>query len=84
MGDFLAFRKMLTPILIQVVFWVGVLACVIVGLTRIGSQPLIGFLILVVGPLAVRIYCELLMVIFTINDSLVEIRKNSRPSGATS
>ena len=31
MGDFLAFRRMLMPVLIQLVFWIGFIICVAVG-----------------------------------------------------
>ena len=89
MGDFLAFRKMVTPAIIQVIFWIGVLVCVIAGLGAIvggsalpsgfggGGGALSGFLILVFGPLLVRVYCELLIVLFRIYDSLSEIQKNT-------
>ena len=32
MGDFFAFRKMITPAVIQIFFWLGVIVCVIGGL----------------------------------------------------
>lgn len=82
MEDFLSFRKMLTPIIIQVLFWIGVLATVISGLvmmTQGGSNIAMGVLSIVLGPIIVRIYCELLIVIFRINDTLTEI-KNSKSS----
>ena len=89
MGDFLAFRKMVTPAIIQVIFWIGVLVCVIAGLGAMiggsalpagmggGRGVLSGFLILVFGPILVRVYCELLIVLFRIYDSLSAIQKNT-------
>jgi hypothetical protein len=87
MNDFLSFRKMITPIVIQVVFWIGVVLCVIGGLVGIiagavshdggGQQVLAGLITLLLGPLFVRIYCEVLMVFFKMNDSLTEIRNNT-------
>ena len=35
MEDFLKFRKMITPIIIQILFWIGVVLCVIVGIGEI-------------------------------------------------
>jgi len=75
MGDFLAFRKMITPAVIQLFFWLGVIVCLIAGIgilsngeTLAAASPvpptLTAVLVLVVGPLIVRIYCELLMVLF--------------------
>lgn len=37
MGDFLAFRRMISPMIIQVLFWIGVGGSVIVGLISLGS-----------------------------------------------
>jgi hypothetical protein len=81
MGDFLAFRKMITPLVIQVLFWVGVLFTVIAGLitlvTADGFAKLTGLLMLLLGPLAVRIYCEILIVLFRMNESLSDIADNT-------
>ena len=83
MKDFLAFRTMLTPIIIQAVFWLGVVVCVIVGLIYIltgvgqyggGPNVLKGVLILFLGPIGVRIYCEILIIFFRINETLTEIK----------
>ena len=81
MGDFFAFRKMITPAVIQFFFWIGVIVCVVTGLGILAggdtlaaaapvSPTLVGVLVLVLGPLLVRIYCELLMVLFRIYESL--------------
>ncbi len=75
MEDFLAFRKMLTPVIIQVVFWLGVVACVLAGLASLFSgAPLAGLLMMVFGPVAVRIYAELLILLFKMNDTLTDIK----------
>ena len=74
MKDFLNFKKMVTPVVIQFLFWIGVIACVIAGLIGLRQSALQGILTLLVGPLIVRIYCELLIVIFSINDTLTEMK----------
>ncbi len=82
MSDFWAFRKMVTPVIIQILFWVGVIVCIVAGLIMIvmGEQyygerlPLKGVLLIIFGPLAVRIYCEVLIVFFRINETLTEIK----------
>ena len=84
MSDFLAFRRMVTPIIIQIVFWIGVAVCVISGLIAMvsgatsqfggGAQILIGLLLLVGGPIVVRIYCELLILLFRMNETLTDIK----------
>jgi hypothetical protein len=82
MKDFFAFRTMITPIIIQIIFWVGVAACVVMGIGYMvigsryygGAAPLYGLMILIFGPLAVRIYCEILIIFFRINETLTEIK----------
>lgn len=83
MKDFLAFRTMLTPVIIQAVFWVGAAICVLAGMILIltgvgqyggGPTVLKGVLLLFLGPIAVRIYCEILIIFFRINETLTEIK----------
>jgi len=77
MNDFLAFRKFITPVFIQVLFWLAVAMTVIGALIMMfqGGVAIIGGLIfLVVGPFLARIYCELLILLFRIYDELVAIR----------
>jgi len=91
MWDFLTFRKMLTPVVIQILFWLGVVACILggigailAGIARINRVPEligIGILAVVFGPLVMRIYCEWLIVLFRINDTLTDIRRNTDRGG---
>ena len=83
MEDFLKFRKMFTPVIIQILFWIGVGVSVIAGLVQIGTafsrygsavSVLTGLLTIVLGPVVVRIYCELLILFFRMNKTLTEIR----------
>lgn len=74
MEDFLAFRKMLTPIIIQIVFWLGLVVCVLGGLATLIGGSLSGLVLLVLGPIAVRIYCEILILVFRMNDTLTDIK----------
>jgi len=99
MGDFLAFRRMVTPVIIQIIFWLGVAACVIMGLAtmamgvgvlegRSGNGPdaggfIAGVAIIVGGTLMVRIYCEILILFFRMNETLTDIKNNlERPPQA--
>ena len=91
MSDFLSFRKMITPGIIQIIFWLEVIASVAVALYIFSQgdsmvdvlplQPkLMAVLILVLGPLVARIYCELLIVLFRIYESLRAIERNTARS----
>jgi hypothetical protein len=90
MSDFWSFRKMVTPVIIEILFWVGVIACIIGGIAMIvmgshyygSNTTLKGVLLLIFGPLAVRVYCEILIVFFRINETLTEIKHVLEHQGA--
>jgi hypothetical protein len=73
---------MITPFIIQIIFWIGVALCIIFGVSfivigsRFGSNggPVYGLLLLIFGPVVVRIYCEILIIFFRINETLTEIK----------
>ncbi len=81
---FLSFDKMITPTLIKIIFYIGIIMSTLTGLSMIfsgmrahfggGIQVFLGLLTLVISPIVVRVYCELLIVIFKIHDSLNEIK----------
>jgi hypothetical protein len=96
MRAYLSFKKMLTPILIQVIFWIGSLVSVGIGALTIFNPSMIplegfgyerpevgtvagavaGIFFMVVGPIVIRLACEGMIVVFSINDTLTEIRKS--------
>ena len=85
MGDFLRFETMITPVVIEVIFWIAVVITIIAGIitmTHGGWSVLGGFLILILGPLAARIYCEILIIFFRINDHLRAIQHNTSHTSA--
>ncbi|MCC5847794.1 MAG: DUF4282 domain-containing protein [Verrucomicrobia bacterium] len=83
-NDFWTFRKMITPILIQILFWIVVIACIIIGSIHTANSwnsyrdreinILIGIALAVLGPLVARIYCEFLILFFRMNETLTEIK----------
>jgi hypothetical protein len=84
MGDWLTFEKMITPTIIQIIFWVLSVLVVLSGLVDIftfggGFWGVIrGLLWIIIGPILVRIYCEVIIVFFRINDHMKEISENTR------
>lgn len=76
MGEYLSFRKMITPVFIQVIFWVAVAGIVIAALVQIANDSAGAvILLLILGPLGARVYAEILIVIFRINDNVAGIRQ---------
>ena len=85
MRDFWAFRTMVTPVIIQILFWIGAVLCLIIGAIMViygatqfqagqGHYLWKGVLLFLLGPLGVRVYCEILMIFFRINETLTEIK----------
>ena len=87
LNKFLNFDEMVSPLIIKIIYWVGVALVVLSGLGMIisgigsryggGIQVLIGLLTIVIGPFLVRIWCEIMIVIFEIHKNLVEINRRS-------
>jgi len=88
LNDFLRFRRMITPLLIEVIFWIGVIVAVlaalgmiIAGFTTTGFMGvLLGLVMLVLGPLYVRVACEVTIIFFRINETLTDIKNQNGPS----
>ncbi len=84
LGEYLAFRKMIVPVIIQIIFYlfagisvvIGLSYLIYLGIVQKGGLFVIfqGLVILLVGPLIIRIQCEILIVIFRIHDTLTEIK----------
>jgi hypothetical protein len=73
--EYLTFRKLVTPVIIQILFWIAVVVVVIAGIVAIaqGSAGQ-GLALIILGPIGARVYAELLIVIFNIER---EVRKLS-------
>jgi hypothetical protein len=72
-NEFLSFRRFVTPAVIQVIFWLLILAnfvFAIYTMTLGGWSILIGFIQIFLGSLMIRVYCELIMLFFRIYDSV--------------
>jgi hypothetical protein len=73
--DFFFFDKMLTPKVITIIYWLMLISVVIGGLTYMFTVSLLtGLLVLVGGLIAVRIWCELAVIFFKMNEALQAIR----------
>ena len=88
MQDFLTFGKMITPLIIQILFWVGAglgvlsgLIMMIMGVVNINRggavMAFVGVLYVLLGPVFVRIYCEIIILFFRMNEALTEIKNNT-------
>jgi len=73
-----SFDTMITPVVIKIVFWIGVIGCVIggIGMFFNDSGIVSGLLCILLGPLVVRIYCEIIIIMFKIFQALKQIENN--------
>lgn len=83
MNAFLNFDNFITPKFISVLYWILLAVIVLSGLSfmftsRLGFAGfLIGLVIILLGALFTRIYCELLMVVFSMNNHLKKINEKT-------
>ncbi len=74
MEDYVFFRKMITPVIIQALFWVAVVLSVIYGLyVLVRINFIFGLLMIIFYPILYRILAELILLAFKIYDRLGEI-----------
>ena len=91
MGSFFSFDRMITPTIIKIVFWIGLALTVLLGLGLLiagnnGGVRVLGLVYLIFGPILWRVYCEILIVVFKMQEHLAAIEQNTGgstfPAGA--
>lgn len=74
--DFVLFKRMVIPYLIQILFWLGVIALLVAAVFNfIHGAIIMGLITLILGPIALRLVAEYVIVIFQINDTLLDIKQ---------
>lgn len=83
----LFFDEMLTPKLIRLAYWLGLLAVVWVTLGDLFSNGFLGFfetiVRFVIGAIAVRVVAELVMVLFKLHENSSQIVSNTAGARTT-
>jgi hypothetical protein len=87
--NFASFERMVTPVIIRILFWIGVVISILAGLGVIIGGIIMSFdegfmyvlgglvggpVVMFLGILSVRIYAELLILAFRINETLTDIK----------
>ena len=68
MKEFLNYEYMITPGILKILSYVGAVIAIIIGLfTATQADVLSGLTIAIGGPIVIRIYAELMLVIFEIH-----------------
>jgi hypothetical protein len=82
MRDVFFFDEMITPKVITFIYWLLLLAVLIAGLSTMfrGFGGFLGGIgIIVFGSVFIRVYCELMIVLFKINDNIRKLADDSTP-----
>ena len=75
---------MVTPTLIQIIYWLAMIATIIGGIafiSREGSAIAVGFLYLTLGPLAIRVYADMFIVICKMHENFADIKRSLLTGG---
>jgi|TARA_R100000008_G_C3586433_1_gene172757 hypothetical protein len=70
MKTFLNYEYMITPGVLKILSYIGMLVVVIMGIMTLSVDSITGISMIVLGPIAVRIYAELMLVVFEIHKEL--------------
>lgn len=84
MSDLITFDRMVTPILIKMIYWIGIACIALAGLVGLFGSfsaygpglkgAVVALIGAAVGMLLWRVWCELMIVMFNIYDVLKDIR----------
>ena len=77
--DFFTFRRMLTPMIIQFLFWIGIVATTLSGIMGMFTPGSFfhGLQTLIFGPIIIRLACELIILFFRMNETLTDIKNQN-------
>jgi len=82
----LFFDEMLTPSLIRLAYWLGILAVVWTGLGKLFSNGVFGLfeavVFIAIGVIGLRVLAEIIMLFFKLHENMEEVAKNSALSVA--
>jgi len=74
MKSFLKYEYMITPGILKILSYVGMVVCVVMGIIAFLSGAsdafTAGISLIVLGPIACRVYAELMLVLFEIHKEL--------------
>jgi Domain of unknown function (DUF4282) len=78
-NDFIAFRYLITPIFMTVIYVIGAIGITLAALgALVGGNAIAGILVFIFGQLYWRIILEFVMVLFRMNDSLQSIDRRGK------
>ncbi|MBC8411174.1 MAG: hypothetical protein H8E12_21020 [Rhodobacteraceae bacterium] len=64
---------MITPSVLKILSYIAMVVVVIMGVLALAADAVTGVSMIVLGPIVVRIYAELMLVIFEVHNELKKI-----------
>lgn len=81
MGDYFNFRKMVSSLLIKLIYIIGLISITVYGFYLVFNEQLVnGLLTLILGNIIWRVTCEGIIIIFSIHDRLASIERRNDPA----
>jgi len=79
MKDILFFDTMVTPKIITFIYWIALVCFIVGGIYMLVSESFfLGLGIIIGGCIGSRMYCEIMIVLFKIYESLKTIAENGK------
>ncbi|MGQ4003036.1 DUF4282 domain-containing protein [Francisellaceae bacterium CB299] len=76
---FISFNDFITPSIIVFIFWLSLVGISLSGIVAIFFGNFIyGIIEIIFGAVFTKVFCEMLIVLFKINENLKEIAKNTQ------
>jgi hypothetical protein len=80
-NDYLKFNKMITPVIIQVLFWLLVAAAILGGLGALYAHQVgAAIAMIILGPIFARVWAEMVIIYFKIYDAVQSIAQKKAES----
>ena len=73
MKAFLNYEYMITPSVLKILSYIAMVVVVIMGVLALAADAVTGVSMIVLGPIVVRIYAELMLVIIEVHNELKKI-----------
>lgn len=78
-ADIMTFRKMITPTIVKVLYWILEVIIIIVAIvTFVDGDHLVGITIFVCASLNLRLVAEFILVCFQMNNTMTDIKNEMR------
>ena len=73
MKAFFSYEYMITPGILKILSYIAAVVVVIMGIFALTADAVTGISMIVLGPIVIRIYAELMLIVFEVHKELKKI-----------